>query len=493
MFGLSFLALAWAGLVWASGASQGPVTPPPVTGSWRVSPPPAQREIEGYASQASAAPGDTVELHVSTAPAASYRVELYRIGWYGGSGGTPVGCLPAGCAADEQGAPQPMPAPDPSTGLIRAGWPVTDRLEIPADWRSGYYVAKLVLTSGPDAGASEGVPLVVRPPSGSHSDVLVVAGTNTWQAYNDWGGLSAYTDPRQSVKFSFDRPYAPNDPKLTIDYPVIRFLDQFGYDVSYVTDADLDADPGQLEDHRLVVMPAHSEYWTKAERDALEAARALRVNLAFLGGNTGYWQTRFDDPDRRVLVEYRSASLDPLDNPRQKTVRWRDEPVNRPECSLVGVQWQGGDDSQDLGPHDYRVVAANLRDPWFANTGFKAGDAVKGAVGYEWDSVAPECQGKLPGLTALFHYAGHPTPQKPGVYTSTFHSTDADAVRYVAPSGATVFAAGSIDFGWALTGNADGSPVADGVVDPTHPPDARLQRFMRNAFAAMGAPEHRAG
>src|SRR5262249_47143698 len=136
----------------------------------------------------------------------------------------------------------------------------------------------------------------------------------------------------------------------------------------------------------------------------------------FLGGNTVYWQIRYADPGRHVLVEYRSATLDPSSNPRQKTVRWRDVPVSRSECTLVGVQWQGGDDEADPGPHDYAVVARNLDDPWFAGTGFKAGDVVRAAVEREWDAIAPECSGKTPPLTVLFHYEGHATPQAAGVY-----------------------------------------------------------------------------
>src|SRR2546430_10712993 len=36
--------------------------------------------VEGYASQVSAVPGDRLALHVSTSPAAHYRVAVYRIG-----------------------------------------------------------------------------------------------------------------------------------------------------------------------------------------------------------------------------------------------------------------------------------------------------------------------------------------------------------------------------------------------------------------------------
>jgi hypothetical protein len=417
---------------------------------------------------------------VSTTPAASYVVEVYRIGWYDGTGGLLMTCVPASCTAQATGTAQPIPVADPTTGELHAAWPTTDDVTVPGTWPSGYYLAKLVLASGPDAGASAGVPFIVRAPAGSTASVLVVAPVNTWQAYNVWGGLGLYSDPKAAVKVSFDRPYAAADNKVFLDYPIARFLDEFGYDAAFTTDADIDANPSELVRHRLVIVPAHSEYWTKAMRDGLEAARGLGVNLAFLGGNTGYWQIRYADAGRRVLEEYRSAITDPLDNPRQKTVRWRDAPVLRPECSLVGVQWQGADESSDPGAHDYRVVIGSLRDPWFAGTGFKQGDAVRGAVGYEWDSIAPECESKLPELTVLFHYTGHATPQPAGVYASTFHSTNADAVRYRVRSGATVFAAGSIDFGAALNGT-----------DPDHLLDPRLQRFMRNVIGDLTRPSGR--
>jgi hypothetical protein len=481
---LVLLPLVFGLALGAPGVLRADSPPPAVTNSWRLDPPPEQHAVEGYASQISVAPGEQVQLHVSTAPAARYRVEIYRIGWYGGSGGRLITCVPS-CTDDKQGEAQAVPTPDAATGENHADWPVTNELTIQPGWRSGYYLAKLVLTSGDDAGKSTGVPFIVRQPEGSDSRVLFVLPVNTWEAYNDWGGLSLYSDPRAAVKVAFDRPYASSDDQVALDYPIVRFLDQFGYDVEYVADSDVDADPGQLARHRLVVVGAHSEYWTKAMRDGFEAARALGTNLAFLGGNTVFWQIRYGDPGRRVLEEYRSAVTDPNPNPRQKTVRWRDDPVLRPECTLVGLQWQGADNPSDPGTHDYAVVASSLGDPWFRDTGFRAGDSVKAAVGREWDSVALECRGRTPPLTVLFHYTGHATPQKPGVWASTYHSTNADLVRYQASSGAIVLAVGSIGFGWSLTGSADGSPVADGVTDPSRPPDARMQRFMRNAVDAM--------
>ena len=421
---------------------------------------------------------------MSTAGDARYRIEIYRIGWYGGSGGQLVVCEPQDCSSDRVGVEQPIPPRDPETGELRAGWPVTDSVALPQTARSGYYLARLVLTSGPQAGRVAGVPFVVRPPVGARPAVLVVAPVNTWQAYNDWGGLSMYTDPKPAVRVSFDRPYAARLTKPYLDYPIVWFLDQFGYDVGYTTDVDVDADRALLADASVVVIPAHSEYWSKELRDGLQAARGLGTSLMFLGGNTAYWQIRYADPERRVLELYRSSSGDPNPNERQKTVRWRDDPVDRPECELVGTQWQGGDDSTEPGAHPYSVVAASLGHPWFAGTGFKAGDSVLGAVGYEWDSVAPECNG-IVSPTVLFRWVGKQTPNPPGVFKSSFHSTDATLTAYVADSGARVFAASSIDFGWSISGAAGGEPVADGMTDPAHPPDPRMQRLVRNALADM--------
>ena len=87
------------------------------------------------------------------------------------------------------------------------------------------------------------------------------------------------------------------------------------------------------------------------------------------------------------------------------------------------------------------------------------------SVGYEWDAVKPGCN--VPPLTIFFHYAG-PGPNG--------KSTSADAVRYVAPSGAKVFSSGSLQFTWGL----DNYSANDDA-----PPNPHLQRFMRNALARL--------
>jgi hypothetical protein len=409
-----------------------------------------------------------VDVHVSTVPAARYRLIVYRVGWYGGAGGRLTTCIPS-CTGDEQGAPQPTPAFDKSTGLLAAGWPVTDKVTVGSNWTSGYYLIDLVLTNGPDTGEGEWVPLIIREPPAQDSMILVQAPVNTWQAYNDWGGRSLYYNHTGvgDNHISFDRPYDTsslataagpetgtneNLPQV-VEFQLVRFLERYGYDVSYTTDVDIDRNPSELLRHRLVIAAGHSEYWTKTIRDAFDQARDQGTNLAFLGANTGYWQIRYDD-QRRTIVEYRKASADPEPDPALKTVRFRDLVPPRPECELLGVQFG------QIGIRDYAVNPAALSDPWFAGTGFTPQSTLRGLVGYEWDSITPGCQ--TPQLTDLFHYEGH-------------QYGNADAVAYMAPSGARVFATGTIRFSLGLDpGSATGDP--------------RLRRFMRNALDDLTRP-----
>jgi hypothetical protein len=419
------------------------------------------RAIAGYSSRVSVAPGGTLELHVSVAPRQRYRVEVYRIGWYGGSGGRLIGCTPS-CTTDRSGGTFSVPAPDAASGLLRANWPVTDTIPVATDWVSGYYVADLVLTRARGGRRGAWIPFVVLATPSRRSAILVQAAVNTWQAYNRWGGRSLYWNHTGvgDDHVSFDRPYdqrgAPpyagrraNLPQAW-EFPLVRFLERFGYDVSYTTDVDTDTTPDELLRHRLVMTAGHDEYWTKTMRDAFEEARDHGVNLAFMGANTGYWQMRYAD-DRRTIVEYRTGDRDPEPSMALKTVRFRDLIPPRPECTLLGVQWLG------IGVGDYAPVIGTPLDPWFKGTGFTAQTVLKGLVGYEYDTIVDGC--KTPPLTHLFHYSARNNP-------------NADSVRYTAPSGARVFSSGSVWFAAAL--------------DPLYGRgDPRLQRFMRNALTDL--------
>jgi hypothetical protein len=433
--------------------------------------------IQIYGTQITAAPGDEVDFHVSTRD--RYRINVYRLGWYNGDGARLLTCLPS-CTTDEQGQAQRQPGQAPLRATdppIRANWPVTDALHTDTDWTSGYYLAEAVLTSGPNNGLMGTTYFVVRPPvSPTGSRILVQVPVNTWQAYNGWGGKSLYDfyDARM-YRVSFERPFGEMaQSPLWWELPLVRFLEREGYDVSYQTDADTDGDPASLLRHRLVMVAGHDEYWTSAIRDAFDTALADGTNLAFMGANDGYWRVRYEDSDQTI---YAVKSLyDPAPVLADKTALFRD--IGRPECMLMAVEHQSLVSVPAL--LDYKVTAAAAADPWLAGTGLQAGDTIKGAVSREHDKINPYPESCFhPGLVDLLHYDG------------AGNDSDADAVRFTAPSGARVFAAGSFQLVWALDGwRSDGSLGPEPPTSPWQgvPVDPRIQQFVRNALADLSRP-----
>jgi hypothetical protein len=425
------------------------------------------RAAEVYASATDALPGDSVALHVSTAGGASYRVLVYRLGWYGGAGARQVACLPS-CGGAEVGVQQPLN----TQGDMHAGWPTTDTLAVDPTWVSGYYLIRVLLLDGPQPGKSATTYLIVNSAK-PDARMLVQVPVNTWQAYNPWGGRSTYDLPGlggRANHVSFDRPYFWDGPggqgPLGWELPFVRFVERSGYDVSYQSDVYTDAHPASLLTHRLVAVAGHSEYWTKAMRDAFEAARDSGVNLAFMGANDAYWQVRYEDA-QRTMVAYKSM-YDPNPDVTLKTAMFRE--IGRLECGLIGIQHQGASPLY-WKAGDYTVPSAVLADPWMRGTGFLAGEVVPGIVSVESDTI--------PGNQTAASSCGHEL-------TVFFHRENggdkdgnADAIRYTAPSGAFVFASGSHQFSWGLDDFSDTPGQTRGFVDP------KLQQFMRNALDAM--------
>ena len=430
------------------------------------------RRSELYGTTLAAAPGDTIEFHVSTSY--RYRIVVYRLGWYAGAGARQVACLPS-CGGDEQGRVQTGADP-PSIQPARANWAVTDLLRTDPRWTSGYYLVEAVVTSGRAAGRAGTTYFILHQTQAApSSQILVQVPVNTWEAYNSWGGRSLYNfGMERAYRVSFERPFDHQaGTPLWWEIQVVRFLEREGYDVSYQTDIDTSRDPATLLQHRLVMVAGHDEYWTMEMRDGFEHALAAGTNLAFMGSNDAYWHMRYEDGGQTIFT-YKSM-YDPNPDPTQKTAMFRE--IGRPECVLIGVQHA---DIRPLDhPLDYTVTSAGAADPWLHGTGFQAGDRIAGVVGREHDTLTgfPGCA--HPGQVTLFHYDGA------GV------DLNGDAVRYTAPSGARVFASGAQEFSWALD-----SWRSDGTIAPSVPVasdrgasvDARVQEFMRNALDDLTRP-----
>src|SRR4051794_21088433 len=102
------------------------LTAPPASASWDTDKQAPAPLIEGYTSEVSVLPGEAVHLHVHTSPAATYRILIYRMGWWDGASSPPLlACVPS-CTTSRQGVDSPTAPLDPVTGKLDAGWPETD-------------------------------------------------------------------------------------------------------------------------------------------------------------------------------------------------------------------------------------------------------------------------------------------------------------------------------------------------------------------------------
>jgi hypothetical protein len=222
---------------------------------------------------------------------------------------------------------------------------------VPADAVSGIYFAKLVREDVPSGGSH--VMFVVRDDDGD-SDLLVQTSDTTWQAYNSYGGNSLYTggpgqNPGRAYKVSYNRPFntravAAEDWVFNAEYPMVRFLERNGYDISYSTGVDSDRRGPELLEHKAFLSVGHDEYWSGAQRTNVQAARDAGVDLAFFSGNEAFWKTRWEtsiDPSstgHRTLVSYKETHANAKIDPQAGiwTGTWRDGRPFKPGGGQAG-------------------------------------------------------------------------------------------------------------------------------------------------------------
>ncbi|HEX3774248.1 MAG TPA: N,N-dimethylformamidase beta subunit family domain-containing protein, partial [Polyangiaceae bacterium] len=287
----------------------------PGTSAYSLTRPAQNGEVEGYASHDSIAARDTLRVFVNVARAQGVRCDVYRIGYYQGLGARLVRSEPRVLVS-----PQILPIPSAETGLVECAWQSAFAFPIETGFVNGYYLCKLTN----DDGFESYVPFIVRE-SGRTAPLLVQASVTTWQAYNRWGDVSLYINHLPSTasfagvrgyQVSFDRPYAPDADIGSVEWSFVRYLEQKGYDIGYVSNVDIDRMPELLQGRLLFATSGHDEYWSLGERNAIQSARDQGLSLAFFSGNTAYRRIRLEKSssggDRRVITCYKSGSLDPI-------------------------------------------------------------------------------------------------------------------------------------------------------------------------------------
>ncbi len=405
---------------------------------WRLHERAAAGVLEAYAGEASVQHGDVLDVHVRSDRPSQVRWEAWRMGNYGGAGGR----LHASGGPVAVG-PQPVPAPAADTGLIACQWPVTFTVQTDPGWTSGIFLLVLTREDGPQTW----VPFVVR--ADERKGVAVFqASFTTYQAYNAWGGKSLYP-PSPAGEVSFDRPFAEGNGSgqyFRYEDDFVKWAEGRGFDLTYLTNLDVDRDPSLLQGQKLFLSVGHDEYWSRAERDAVQGALASGTSLAFFSGNSCYWQMRLEaSSDGRagrtqVCWKKRANTLDPLRGTPLETTSWRSPPVHEPENALLGVMYTAWEP-----PPAAPWVVQNASAWPYQGTGVNDGDSIPGIVGYETDRTAPT--GSSPaGLVVLAH--------SPVTDVSGRADFQEAAVRD-GPAGSFVFAAGTIEWSWGLRRNAD--------------------------------------
>ncbi len=332
-------------------------------------------EIWGYTPRMSYRPGDRVALHVSTT-AEAWDLEVGRDG------------LEYSCLMTVEGLPGVHHTTPDDCSVVGCGWPAAYEFTIPDDWAAGGYLITLRARRGDDAVEEHHLFLLGHDPSRPPAPYVLVCATGTWLAYNCWGGSNHYEGiagperNRYAPVVSTQRPWSRGFCKLPagapralpevppksgdmVRYPYMewayaygyskkyasagwasyerhfaRWAESEGYELDFITQHDLNADPNCLKNYRCAIFVGHDEYWSSPMRDAVDAFVEGGGRVARFAGNF-LWQTRLEDEgQRQVCFKYSAGDDDPLANSDQAhlvTGAWEAAPVNRPGALTFGV------------------------------------------------------------------------------------------------------------------------------------------------------------
>ena len=139
----------------------------------------AREVVTGYCWPQSATAGRAGRF----APVVVRRAAGRASRWRGSARGGRSCSAPDAVAADEHETPK-------DASSKGCGWPVALTLDVDPTWRSGYYEVVMEIDVGEKVRRDFAF-FVVRPSPGTR--IVLALATNTWHAYNDFGGPNLYT------------------------------------------------------------------------------------------------------------------------------------------------------------------------------------------------------------------------------------------------------------------------------------------------------------
>jgi hypothetical protein len=347
-------------------------------------------DIEGYAGRLSYCAGETVTLHVSTRHP---RFDVVVERW--------------GATRERRWAATDAPGrfvePPPDADSAGCRWPATIEIPVGEGWEPGFHLVTLTAHGAPAGRDVAHACFVVRrrPDDPVRPRTLLVLDTNTWHAYNTWGGRSLYTGgsavshARPFGRGMLWRPEVDRDDRKArpvrwgeepdVDgsifqryrtehaYPAaigsagwftharrfVEWAEGAGHRFDSAVSSDLERDPDALAGYDLVLSVGHDEYWSAGQRRAVEDHVRRGGSFASFSGNTMFWQVRLEDgPDDAGVVDgvadgmvdgmvdvmvchkYAAHLDDPVvaaGDPTSMTGMWADPLVGRPEWELLGA------------------------------------------------------------------------------------------------------------------------------------------------------------
>ena len=270
-------------------------------------------------------------------------------------------------------------------------WKTSHQLIVPQkSWKSGIYAATLMN----DYGEISYISFVIKSLLPSRNKILVLANTNTWQAYNNWSGQSFYlyglNDRVKSAnRLSFHRPNVFDSPigdkghLVNAELHLLRWLEKNQYEYDVVADYDLHVQADILEQYKVLILNVHPEYWSLAMRLQLSEYLDDGGRLMYLGGNGVYWKVALEDGGMEVKKLGGSPAFG-----RGESGQWRD--IGSPEAEILGVQFS------PAGYGSYATYRVTEPGHWiFQGTGVKEGELFGrenhnggGASGHETDKMS---------------------------------------------------------------------------------------------------------
>lgn len=350
-------------------------------------------------------------------------------------------------------------------------------------------------------------PWVVAPKTPT-AQIAVLACTNTWNAYNNFGGRSNYVNPdllpprptinaRQDLgryqppaevwsprddefrPLSFERPELANhlfdaapwtQPRAASavggrmqggqaagEWRLLAWLEREGFSYDYYADAHLHDGTLDLSAYKVLIVPLHPEYWTREMFLSVRKwVQREGGKLMYLGGNGLNCEVVFEGDAMRCLSHVNSFRYGLGGSHETDTENRYDSRMDRTlvsEATLLGV---ASSDTGLMTAAPYRV----LRAPhWaFDGTGLAVGDLFGeqtlhervpgGASGHETDKITAHSPSNIE------HLAKGENPNEGG----------ADLVYYGAENGGEVFSVGSITWISALFPDRQVSRITKNVL-----------------------------